>query len=312
MQSQNIERKCETDCESERWIEYLMKKKSFVVVLLKHIPRRLRRILFTTLAGMFYHLSLKHRLITMQNLVGSFPDMPLPQVKAIAKGSYKSAALIAADFCDIPYLTRDNMQKRVSIEGLDHYREACEEGKGVLLFGAHFGNWEMGNAALAITTTPFTFIYRILDSPFLEKVVTGVRSFYGNASLSKESAMRPMIRLLKRGATINLLIDQNVAWYQGVFVDFFGRPACTTSGLALLALHTGTPVLSTFTRRLPNGRYVLEIGKKVDLIRTGNSNRDVLLNTQNFTNIIEERIRRNPDQWFWVHHRWKTRLCQAK
>jgi KDO2-lipid IV(A) lauroyltransferase len=130
--------------------------------------------------------------------------------------------------------------------------------------------------------------------------------------LPKEKAMRSMLRLLKEGATINLLIDQNIAWYEGVFVDFFGRPACTTTGLALIALHTGAPVLPAFTHRLPNGKYLLEIGKKVAISRSENHNNDVLMNTQNFTKIIEEHIRQYPEQYLWMHQRWKTKLCQAK
>ena len=190
-------------------------------------------------------------------------------------------------------------------------RKLCRKGKGVLIFSAHFGNWEIGNAALAIMTRPFVFLYRVFDSPLLERAITGVRASYGNISLSKYNAMRPMIRLLKNGATINILIDQNVTEYEGVFVDFFGRKACTTPGLALLALHTRAPVLPVFTRRLPDGRYLLEIGKKIEIIRSGNRDADVLINTQNFTKIIEDKIRQYPAQWLWVHQRWKTKLCQV-
>jgi KDO2-lipid IV(A) lauroyltransferase len=242
----------------------------------------------------------------------SFPEKTTAEILIIARASYRSFALLAAEFCDIPYLTKSNLEGLITIKGLDNYIQACKEGKGVLLFGAHFGNWEIGNAALAMATKPFIFVYRVLDSAFLEKNITAVRASYGNISLPKENAMRPMIRLLKKGATIDLLIDQNVAWYGGVFVDFFGRPACTTSGLALLALHTGSPVLPAFTRRLPDGKYVLEIGKKITIIRTPNRNNDVLLNTQNFTNIIEEKIRHYPEQWFWLHQRWKTKACQVR
>jgi KDO2-lipid IV(A) lauroyltransferase len=138
-----------------------------------------------------------------------------------------------------------------------------------------------------------------------------VRASCGNTSLPKENAMRQMIRLLKKDTTINLLIDQNVAWYGGVFVDFFGRKACTTSGLALLARHTEAPVLPFFTSRLPDGKYLLEIGEKVDIISSENREADVLLNTQNFNNVLEEHIRQYPEQWFWVHQRWKTKLCQV-
>jgi KDO2-lipid IV(A) lauroyltransferase len=219
---------------------------------------------------------------------------------------------VVAVFFDIPYLNKDNLHRWISIEGLDNYTEACKEGKGVLIFSAHFGNWEIGNAALAIMTQPFVFIYRVLDSTFLETHITGARASYGNISLPKEKAMRSMLRLLKNGATINLLIDQNIDWYEGVFVDFFGRPACTTTGLALIALHTGAPVLPAFTRRLPDGKYLLEIGKKVEIIRSESHDNDVLINTQNFTKIIEEYIRQYPEQYLWMHQRWKTKLFRVK
>jgi KDO2-lipid IV(A) lauroyltransferase len=287
-------------------------KPTLIVALVKHIPLGLRKVIVRALACAFYRLSLKHRLIAVHNLMRSFPEKTQAEIMTIARESYQSFALVVAEFADIPYLSRNNLAKLITIKGLNNYTEACKEGKGVLLFGAHFGNWEIGNAALAIMTSPFVFMYRILDSAFLEKNITAVRASYGNVSLSKENAMRPMIRLLKKGATINLLIDQNVAWYGGVFVDFFGRPACTTSGLALIALHTGAPVLPAFTRRLPDGKYVLEIGKKVDIIRTEDRNNDILLNTQNFTNIIAETIRRYPEQWFWLHQRWKTKSCQVR
>jgi Kdo2-lipid IVA lauroyltransferase/acyltransferase len=282
------------------------------LVLIRRIPLGLRRLFAVGLAEFAYRLSLKHRLIALHNLSRSFPDKKLEEIVKIAKKSYRNFSFVVAKFFDIPYLNKSNLHRWISIEGLDNYKQACTEEKGVLLFGAHFGNWEIGNAALAIMTQPFIFVYRILDSPLLEKVITGVRASYGNISFSKENTMRKMIRLLKEGATINLLIDQNVAWYGGVFIDFFGRKACTISGLALLAWHTEAPVLPAFTRRLPNGKYLLEIGKKVEIITSGNREADVLINTQNFTRIIEDQIRKYPEQWFWVHQRWKTKLCQVK
>ena len=287
-------------------------KKRLIINLFRHIPLSLRRILAFFIARLAYYISLKHRLITIHNLMRSFPDRPLKEIIRLAKESYISAALVVVDFLDIPYLNKNNLHQWISIEGLDNYTEACKKGKGVLIFSAHFGNWEIGNAALAIMTQPFIFVYRVFDSPFLERIITDVRASYGNISLSKENAMRPMIRLLKNGATINLLIDQNVTWYEGVFVDFFGRKACTTPGMALLPLHTKAQVLPVFTRRLPDGKYLLKIGKKVEIVSSGNRDTDVLINTQNFTKIIEEKIRQYPEQWFWIHQRWKTNLYQVK
>ena len=287
-------------------------RERLIISLSKHIPLSLRRILAVFIARLSYYISLKHRLIAIHNLMRSFPDRTLKEIIRLAKESYISFTLVIVDFFDIPCLNKDNLHQWISIEGLDNYTEACKEGKGVLIFSAHFGNWEIGNAALAIVTRPLIFVYRVLDSPLLERVITGVRASYGNVSLPKDKAMRPMIRLLKNGASINLLIDQNVTWYEGVFVDFFGRKACTTPGLALLALHTKAPVLPVFTRRLPDGKYLLEIGKKVEIVRSENREADILINTQNFTKIIEEHIRQYPEQWFWVHQRWKTKLCQVK
>ncbi|MCX5849109.1 MAG: lysophospholipid acyltransferase family protein [Deltaproteobacteria bacterium] len=287
-------------------------KERFVINLFGHIPLSVRRTLAFFIARLAYYISLKHRLITIHNLMRAFPYKSLKEIIRLAKESYVAFMIVVADFVDIPHLNKENLHKWISVEGLDNYTDACEEGKGVLIFSAHFGNWEIGNAALAIMTQPFVFVYRIFDNHLLEMIIEYVRNSYGNISLSKQKAMRPMIRSLKNGATINLLIDQNIAWYEGVFVDFFGRKACTTSGLALLALHTKAPVLPVFTRRLPNGRYLLEIGKKIDIINSGNRDADVLMNTQNFTRIIEEQIRKYPDQWFWVHQRWKTKLCQVR
>jgi KDO2-lipid IV(A) lauroyltransferase len=124
--------------------------------------------------------------------------------------------------------------------------------------------------------------------------------------------MRPIIRHLKKNGIVGLMIDQNMAWQEGVFVDFFGRPAATSNGLALLALHTGAPVIPGMTVRGGDGKYKLIIGEEVEIIRTGDRDRDVIMNTQKFTRIVEEMVRRYPDQWFWVHQRWKTKVCQIQ
>ena len=200
----------------------------------------------------------------------------------------------------------------VDAEGLENCRKALEKGKGVLLFGAHFGNWELEAVAASLLLAPLAVIYRHLDSPFLDRLVLKVRSATGNIPLAKEHAMRAMLRTLNTNGMLGILIDQNVDWYEGVFVDYFGRPACTTNGLAILALHTGTPVLPGYMARLPNGRYRFVIGPEVEIVDTGDRDADVLANTQRFTKIIEETVRLYPDQWLWVHKRWKTQLCQIR
>ncbi|HPD56805.1 MAG TPA: lysophospholipid acyltransferase family protein [Smithellaceae bacterium] len=276
------------------------------------IPCSLRRLFIRGLARLGYYLSVRHRLIALHNLSRSFPGKNYQEIITIAKKSYTSFARIIAEFPDILYLDKNNFSKWVKIIGLDNYLAAQRKGRGVILFGAHYGNWEMGNAALALATSPFIFVYRILDNPIMEEIITGVRSSYGNISLSKKGNMRKMIGLLRQGKTINILIDQNVFLNEGVFVDFFGRKAATTSGVALLAIYTGAAVLPVFSSRVPDGRYLLEIGQKVDIIDTGNRDADVLANTQKFTMIIEEQIKKNPEQWLWLHRRWKTKPWQAR
>ena len=285
-------------------------KIKIAIMIARLIPLSVRRRLACGLAGLGYCLSLKHRLIAIHNLMRAFPEKPLEEIISIARESYKSFSLIFAEFSDLLYLNKNNLDRWTSISGLEHYEAALRKGKGVLLISAHYGNWEYGNATLAILSRPPIFMARMSDSPFLEEATTYARKTLGISVIHKENAMRPMLRLLKNGEAVNLLIDQNVAVYDGIFINFFGRPACTTNGVALMALHTGAAVLPVFTTRMPDGRYRVEIGEEIASVNTGNRDRDVLVNTQNYAGVIENQIRKYPEQWLWFHQRWKTKLCQ--
>jgi KDO2-lipid IV(A) lauroyltransferase len=288
-----------------------MKKNTTTTIILaifSAIPRSMRRKICIALFLLFYHLAPRRRLIAIHNLKRAFPGKGMDEIVAIAKGVYRNMAIVAADFFDIPKLTPDNLSDLIEVEGLEHCRKALEKNKGVLMFGAHFGNWELGAIALSLTVKPSVVIYRILDNPLLENIVTWARSCTGNIPLAKDFAMRSMLRHLKKNDILGILIDQNVSVAEGVFVDFFGRPACTTTGLALLALHTGAPVLPGYALRLDDGRYRFIFGEEVELVRTGDREQDVLVNTQNFTRIVEATVRQYPDQWLWVHQRWKTTM----
>ncbi|MCL2669989.1 MAG: lysophospholipid acyltransferase family protein [Syntrophaceae bacterium] len=276
------------------------------------IPLVARRKLFVALFRLFYHLSPRQRLIATYNLRRAFPEKPLDEIRRIVLGVYRNLGIVSAEFFTLPRLTRKNIGTLVEAEGLEHCKKALEKQKGVLLFGAHFSNWELEAVAVSLLIKPGLIIYRPLDSTLLDRLVWRVRSATGNRPLAKEHAMRSMLRSLKRNEILGIKIDQNVAWHEGVFVDYFGRPACTTDGLGILAIHTEAPVLPASLTRLPDGRYRFAIGPEVEISRTGDQDRDVLINTQRFTKVIEETVRRYPNQWLWVHQRWKTQRCQIQ
>jgi len=284
----------------------------FAIMLDRMFPLFIKRFIAVRASRVAYYLLPKHKLIALHNLTRSFPEKSLTENLQIIKDTYASFALTFIEFLQILYLNRNNLHRWVSVKGLEHYEKACREGKGVLLFTAHFGNWEMGNAALAILSKPPIFMARTLDSPFLEEITTSVRSRLGIGNIHKKNVMSSILSQLRKGEVLKLLIDQNAAAREGVFVNFFGRPACATTGIALMAIHTGAAVLPVFTTRMPDGRYLTEIGPRVDTVNTGNRDQDVLQNTQNYNTIIENHVRKYPGQWLWLHQRWKTKLVQAR
>jgi Kdo2-lipid IVA lauroyltransferase/acyltransferase len=291
-----------------------MKRSVMADIILKcfsAIPRELRMNLLTGMFRLFYHLSPKQRLITIHNLTCAFPEKSINEIKNIARGAYRTLGITAADFFEIPSLTKDNIGNLVAVEGLEYYTKAMEKNRGILMLGAHFSNWELTAVAISLVLKPAVITYRPLDSPTLDNLVLWVRSCTGNVLIDKERAMRKMLRSLAHNEIVATMIDQNMAWQEGVFVDFFGRPACTTNGLALLALHTDAPVVPGYILRLENGKYRMVIKEEMAVIRTGDEDADILINTQNFTRFIEDTVREYPDQWFWIHQRWKTKPWQV-
>lgn len=277
-----------------------------------YLPLGVRKSFFTVLAVIYYHLFPRHRLIAIHNLKTSFPEKDMAEIIMLARKAYRNIAVVAAEFFDIPRLNRDNIVNRVEVVGLENCEKALKKGKGLLLSSAHFGNWELAAAALSLFVRPAFVLYRPLDNAFLDDLVFRVRSSTGNTPLPKKRAMRQMLSILSKNEIICIIIDQNVAWKEGVFVDFFRRPACTTDGIAQLALRTGAPVIPGFLLRVKDGKYRLIAGEEIKVVNTGNWDSDVVINTQNFTRAIEEMVRAHPDQWLWLHHRWKTKPWQVE
>ena len=285
----------------------------FFLSVINRIPLKWRISLFEGLGQLIYSLDDRHRRIALRGLAVAFPKKDRKERDAIARSAFRNLARVAAEFFLIPFLNEKNFPRYISFEGLENFQRAYDKGKGVLFLTAHFGNWEWMAASFPLLTHhPCHVVFRPLDTRFLNDLVERLRTATGNQTIPKQKAMGQILRLLKRGEIVGILLDQNMAWQEGVFVDFFGEKACTNTGMALLALRTEAPVLPVFNIRQKDGRYRAVIEPEVPLVRTGDKERDLTENTQQFTQIIEKYIRDYPDHWLWQHQRWKTRPWQAK
>jgi len=214
-------------------------------------------------------------------------------------------------FMEVPHILRLNSMNFDRYVVLDHEERlltALDRGRGALVLTGHFGNWEMMSAAMSLKLPGRTAVVaRPLDYEPAERLLRRLRTRFGTEVIPKNMGLRRMLRALHENRAVGVLLDQNVDWYDGVFVPFLGREACTNKGLALVALKTGAPVIPVFSVRQPDGRLRVLFGEEVPVIRSGDRTVDVEENTARFTRVIESYIRRYPDHWFWFHRRWKTR-----
>jgi len=212
---------------------------------------------------------------------------------------------------EIPKIFRlraGNLEQYAEIDGLEGLEDVLSRRKGCFFLTAHFGNWELLNAVVSLSLGGrVAIVARPLDFPPLERIFSSLRGRFGTEIIPKRRAMRRILRCIKSGVPVGILLDQNVDWYEGVFVSFMGRVACANKALAILALKTGAPVVPAFTVRLPDGRYKVIIERELDIIRTADETRDIEENTRLFSDTIERYVRAYPDHWFWFHRRWKTR-----
>jgi KDO2-lipid IV(A) lauroyltransferase len=190
---------------------------------------------------------------------------------------------------------------------LENYIAARDAGKGVLIVTGHLGVWELSSFYHSLLGHPMSMVIRRLDNPLVDDYVNRLRCLHGNRVLDKDF-VRGLLEAMHDGETVGILMDTNMTPPQGVFVPFFGIPACTASGLARVALKTGAAVLPGFMVWEPAERkYVLRFGERIELTRSGDDEADTVANTARFTQAIEETVRLYPDQWLWLHRRWKTR-----
>ena len=190
------------------------------------------------------------------------------------------------------------------LEGSEHLHAALAGGRGVFILAGHCGNWELAAARIS-RDIPVTGLARPMANPLVEATIEALRSAAGNRTLNARDSARGVLRLLRRGEAVGMLLDQSALRNERVFVPFLGRPAATNLGLAMLALKTGAPVLPAFSAREADGRHRVWIGAPIPLAETGDRATRIGVSTARYTAAIEAYVRRYPEQWFWVHNRWK-------
>jgi KDO2-lipid IV(A) lauroyltransferase len=242
------------------------------------------------------------RKTALRNLELAFPDGPVEERARIADRVFRSIGRMIYAFARMPGIDASNVHEWIRYEGLDNYLEAKRQGRGVLVATGHLGNWELSAYTHAIMTEPMNVVVRPLDHARLDAFVESRRQLTGNKIIGKFDAPRAILRALRANEAAGILIDQNTSLQEGVFVNFFGVPACTGSAFVRFAARTGAVVIPGFALwSEEEQRYVLRFYPPVSM--SGN----VAENTQRLHSVLEGIIREYPDQWLWVHRRWKTR-----
>lgn len=272
------------------------------------LPRPLARAFAIGIAQLVYLLHFRLRQVGMRNLEMVFPEKSLNERRRILLGVFTSLGRQLAELSQFPRYTAQNVDDVVVYDGLENYERAYARGRGVLFLTAHFGGWELSAFAHSLHGHWLHVVMRPMDNPYLDRLLQSYRTMHGNKVVPKDDFVRGLLAAMRAGETVGILMDTNMTPPQGVFVDFFGIPACTASGLARMALRTDAAVVPGFTiwdEAL--GKYRLRFDPPIELVRTGDLEADIVANTQKFNNVIEEYVRQYPEQWLWVHRRWKTR-----
>ena len=242
------------------------------------------------------------------NLQLAFPQKTEAEREQILRKLYRNLGWLLAEFCQMPRYTPEMTQSFIRYEGLEHYLAARERGKGVLVLTGHLGAWELSSFYHSLMGYPMSIVIRRLDNALVDDLVNHIRCLHGNQVLHKDDFARGLLASMRRGETVGILMDTNMTPPQGAFVDFFGHLACTGSGMARVAIKTGAQVVPGFLLwEEATQQYVLRFGAPLTLPISDDVEADTLAHTALFTKVIEDYIRQYPDQWLWVHRRWKTR-----
>lgn len=272
------------------------------------LPYRLAVQFATGLAGLVYRLDVRHRAVGFDNLRLAYGDrLPDSEMRRIVRGVYRH---LFTSGIELLFMTRrlrsDNWEESITVDNREALQEAIDYGRGVVFVTGHFGNWEIMGAALSGTWVPLASVARPLRNPLMDGYLRGIREGFGQRIVPKRGALRKLARMVQDGAGVAFLVDQNVR-RPDLFVPFFGVPAATTSAFAAFAYRFGCPVVSAFCRRVGHFKFQVTIGEPIypDLER--NRREEVGRITMECTRRLESAVRECPEQWLWLHRRWKTR-----
>ena len=287
------------------WVEYLL----FLAVqpVLFLLPRAWCRKIGRGLGSLAFRLDARHRRIAVSNLQTAFGSGRDPsELGDIARNSFRRFGETVADIAKLFHFDKAAAARLVDVEGWANLTNALGRGKGVLIFSAHMGNWELGSLIIS-KIVKFNVIARRLDNRLIERSLVRFRRALGATVIYKQQAARKVLQALRDREAVAILVDQNVLRNEAVFVDFFGRPAGTTPALGAFHLRTGAPLLPIFCLPTPGGRYRMTIKPPLEFPVAGDVTTDVLKITQTCTKMIESEIREDPASWLWVHDRWRSR-----
>jgi KDO2-lipid IV(A) lauroyltransferase len=278
------------------------------VYAMRLFPRGLVRAIGAMIGAIAFHALGRLRRVGLRNLALALPELTAKEREAILRSEYRNLGLLLAEFCKMPDYTAASASRFIRYEGLENYLRARERGKGVLVLTGHLGAWELSSFYHSLMGMPMGMVIRRLDNPLVDAFVNRIRCQHGNRVIHKDDFARGLIASMRAGETVGILMDTNMTPPQGVFVPFFGVQACTASGMARIAEKTGAAVVPGFLLwEASERKYVLHFGAELPVIHTGDAEQDAVSNTAAFTAAIEGYVAQYPEQWLWMHRRWKTR-----